>query len=115
MPLTFKEAVCRHLNIPDDDYETEVIRRSLHSHARRIWPLMEIFGGKAAFSSRQLVGMAANTLSREDLIDVINEYYKDFKPSAGFLRNRLNIGISCRKLLALHDDIRRSNSHQLRP
>ncbi|MGZ4963373.1 MAG: hypothetical protein ACXWJB_04980 [Limisphaerales bacterium] len=115
MPLTFKEAVCRHLDIRVEDYETEVIRRSLHSHARRIWPLLEIFGGKATFSSRQLVGMAANTLSREDLIDVINEYYKDFKPSAGFLFNRLKIGVSCRKLLALHDDVRRSKTHQLCP
>lgn len=65
-----------------------------------------MFGGKTVFSSRQLVSMVAETLNREDLIDVINEYHKDFRPQAGFAVRSLKIGVSCSKLLALHDKIR---------
>lgn len=54
--------------------------------------------------------MAADTISRDDLIDVVDEYYKDLKRHGGFLLNFFNVGISCRKLLALHDEIRNPES-----
>lgn len=106
MSVSFKEVVCRYYGIPPKSYEREVILRTLHSHARSIWPLLELTGGKTVFSSRQLVRMVADTLTRDDMIDVIDEYYKDFKPKAGFLVNALDISISCRNLLALHDQAR---------
>lgn len=110
MPVSFKEAVCRHYGIPLKSYEQEIILHTLHSHARRIWPLLEITGGKTVSSSRQLASMVADTLTRDDMIDVIDEYFKDFKPKAGFLVNALDISISCRKLLALHDQVRAARS-----
>jgi hypothetical protein len=102
----FKEAFCKHCNVPIASYEREVIRRTLRPHAAKVWPLLEMFGAKTVFSSRRLVRMVAETRTRDDLIDVIDEYYKDFKPKAGFLVNVLNISISCRKLVALHDQAR---------
>jgi hypothetical protein len=106
MPVSFKESVCSHYGIPSEHYERELILQTLHPHARRIWPVLELTGGKTVFSSRQLADMVADTVTRDDMIDVINEYYKDLKPKAGFLVNALDISISCRKLLALHDQLR---------
>jgi hypothetical protein len=105
---TFKEAFCSYFELHPEAYEKEVIRRSLRGRARRLWPLLEITGGATVFSARHLVALAGETRTRDDLVDVIDEYEKDFKPHAGFLLRRLKIGLSCKNLLDVHDLVRRA-------
>lgn len=115
MKQSFKKAFCDCLGCSADDYSREALSHCLYPHARLVWKLVDWSGGFTLMAANTLVELAADTESREDLMQLIEGYYQEVQPYSGLAGRVLKIRISTDRLLALHDRIRKSEKPHSTP
>ncbi len=71
-----------------------------------MWRILDLAGGRAVLAANAFIQMAGQAQSKEDLLDIINEYRDDIKPHSGFFAGRWKIRVSVERLVALHDEVR---------
>lgn len=108
MARTFKDAFCAHFGCRPEAYQREMLARSLYPQARPFWRFLDLAGGKAMMAASTFIELAGQTQTKEDLMDVINEYRDDIKPHSGFVAQVFKIRVSVERLVALHDLVRKS-------
>jgi len=105
MTLTFKEAFCQRFDCRPENFERELLKRCLYSHAKVCWSFFDLAGGKPIRIAHQFVELIGQIRTREELRDVIDEYREDIRPHGGFLVQTLKFRVSIEKLVALYDSV----------
>src|SRR3569832_2053716 len=99
MAQTFKEAFCAHFGCRPENFGREALSRSLYPQARPFWRFLDLAGGKAMFAANTFIELAGQTRTKEDLLDVINEYRDDIKPHSGFMSQMFKVRVSVERLV----------------
>ncbi|NDV62529.1 hypothetical protein G0Q06_08710 [Puniceicoccales bacterium CK1056] len=98
--LNFKQALCRHYNIGEDDYVSFVLARSLFKRVRIFLPFIQFFKPQYLFNERRLVekvGMATTLREIQSEID-----FYQHKHVVNFLwRDALRFRLSGMRLMSL--------------
>jgi|GEM_PF-2700325 len=111
MAQTFKQAFCGHFHCPLEDFSREALARCLYPHARAVWKVIDLCGGHAALAATTFIDLAGQTLTKEDLLDVISEYRNDIKPHAGFLAQVFKMRVSIERVIAVHNLVRQTETN----
>lgn len=112
MALPFRDAFADAFGCSPEEFSNEALKRCLYPHARTIWPLLELAGGPPVLAGHALMDLVADTRSKEDLLDAIDVYRDEVRPSSGFLTRRLYLRVSVERLLALHHFVRETEQQR---
>lgn len=112
MALPFKEAFADAFGCRPEDFPKEALKRCLYPHARAIWPLLDSAGGPAALAARAYMDLIAETRTKDELLDAIDEYRDEVRPYSGFLARRLYLRVSVERLLGLHHFVRETEQQR---
>ena len=104
--MTFAERFCAQHHIAPEAYETAVLRRSLHTLARLLRPLLDLF--PAYFSADREFVRGVGRISRLREFEGEAQDFAQDPANRGILRQRLRLRISTRRLrhlvrATLHD------------
>jgi len=106
MALPFRDAFSDCFGCKAEDFSREALKRCLYTHARAIWPLLELAGGPPVLAAQAFMNLVAETKGKEELLDAIVEYRDDVRPYSGLVARRLYMRVSVERLLALHHFVR---------
>lgn len=101
---TFSESVCEQFGLHPNQYENVVFQRCLYQNARFLLPLLQYCNPSFFAPDRDFIRRVGNVRQRAELTRELDEFY--YHPrNAGWLRRRLSLRISCRRLVALAREV----------
>lgn len=98
--LTFKESICRLLQISEDDYAKVVLKSSLSNRARLLSPIFCIINPNFLFNEKRLVEKVANLKSLKEIKEEVDFYQHKFVCNF-FLKDTLRFRLSGMRLISL--------------
>ena len=104
MDRSLSDRICEKLGLHPNQFENEVFQRCLYGKARVLRPLLQIYNHNFFEADRDFVRRIGKIRRREELTRELDEFY--YHPKNGnWLRRRLKLRISCRKVVALVKDV----------
>ncbi|HTZ21581.1 MAG TPA: hypothetical protein VMC06_11935 [Opitutaceae bacterium] len=92
------------MGLHPNQYENTVLRLCLYRKALVLRPLLQCYNRNYFAPDRDFIRRVGKIRRREELTRELDEFYYHPK-NRGWLRRRLNLRISCRKLVALAREV----------
>ncbi len=104
MSTTFAAKFCRHHGVRPEDFGGAVLRHTLYLPARWAGPLLRLFDRQHFAADLEFIQTLANLTKRSQFLAEARAF--NYHPAnLGFLRRKLRLRVSVRRLRALFEEV----------